>query len=249
MRTIIIDDELLARENLKQLLAGVSNEVKIVAEANGVAEAVKLIKKHLPEVVFCDIEMQVLSGLQLLDFFNEEEINFELIFVTSHSQFAIQAFRLSAIDYLLKPVEPQYLKEALNKVKQKKNSAQSERASVLKQNVSASAFEKMALPQQEGFVFVELRNIIWLKADNVYTEVALKDGRKILVSRTLKEFEKALPEESFFRSHRSYILNLNEITSYNKTEGGYMLMSDHTQIPLSLDKRENFTSLWKNWKL
>jgi two-component system LytT family response regulator len=249
MRTIILDDEVLARENLKGLLSNLVNKVEVVAEASGVAEGVKLIKKFVPDIVFCDIEMPVLSGLQLLDFFEPEEVNFELIFVTSFSQFAIQAFRLSAIDYLLKPVDPEHLHAAINKVANKQGSQSRERFQLLKENVRQAKPRKIALPKQDGYVFVELNNIIWLKADNVYTEVCLKSKEKILVSRTLKEFEKALPEEFFFRSHRSYLININEISSYVKSEGGFVVMNDNTPIPISVDKRELFMSFWTDWKI
>jgi two-component system LytT family response regulator len=249
MRTLIIDDETLARDNLKQLFNSLTNEIDVIGEASGVAEGVKLIRKHKPDIVFCDIEMPVLNGLQLLDFFEPEEVNFELIFATSHSEFAIQAFRLSAIDYLLKPIDPDHLQSAINKVAGKLSAHKSERFQLLKENVSQPIPRKIAIPKQDGYVFIEIDNIVWLKADNVYTDVALKNGQKIVVSRTLKEFEKSLPEKLFFRSHRSYIINKNEIIGYSKSEGGFVVMSDHNNIPLSTEKREDFTAFWSEWKI
>jgi two-component system LytT family response regulator len=250
MYAVLIDDSEEATIAFKKLLLQVAPDVQIAGEATNIADAVKLIHKHKPQIVFSDIEMPVLSGLQLLDFFNVEDINFELIFVTNYSEYAVKAFQLSAIDYLLKPVDPELLRKAIDKVRQSKNYRQAERNMALKHIVNSNSFEKIALPLADGLRFVEIDTIAVMKADNVYTEVELQNGETILVSKPLKSFEKILAQQlGFFRTHRSFLINLHAVKSFLRSDGGVIVMENDRQIPIARDRKDEFTKAWESIRI
>ncbi|MBS1613994.1 MAG: response regulator [Bacteroidetes bacterium] len=250
MQAVIIDDEADARTAIRVLLNEVAPDVEIVGEAGLVSDGVKLINKHAPQIVFSDIDMPVLTGLQLLDFFNADEIGFELIFVTNYSEYAVKAFQLSAIDYLLKPIDKELLTKAIDKVRQRKNYRQVERNTALKQIVKDNKFDKIALPLAEGLRFVEIDAISAMKADNVYTEVELKSGEQILVSKPLKSFEKMLEQSlGFFRTHRSYLINLNAVKTFIRTDGGTIVMENDRQIPIARERKEEFVKAWEGIRI
>ncbi|MFN8309734.1 MAG: LytTR family DNA-binding domain-containing protein [Chitinophagales bacterium] len=246
---IIIDDEAHEREKLSALLAQSAFTVEVLAVCNSVAEGVRAIQQFSPQIVFCDIEMPVISGLQLLDFFDSEQVRFELIFATAHSSYAVRAFQLSATDYLLKPIEKTYLEKALEKVVRHQNFKQQERYEMLKNSLQQQQFTRIALPSAGGVDFVEIGKMVVLRADNVYTHITTQDGKTLMVSKPIKEFEKLLPQEQFFRCHRSYIVNLNAVKTYNRSEGGSLVLSNETEIPLARDRRDDFQLLWKHQKV
>jgi two-component system LytT family response regulator len=223
--------------------------VEVVAEASNVSEGVKMIRKFQPDIVFSDIEMPVLNGLQLLDFFNPEEVNFELVFVTSYSEYAVRAFQLSAIDYLLKPVDKELLTKALNKVRAKQNYQQQERFGLLKKNIETITPTKIALTVLNEVSFIDLSEIIYLKADNVYTEFYLANKDTRIISRPIKEYEKMLVGKDFFRTHRSYLINLNQVKTYSKTEGGFIVMSNGHIVNLARERKEEFLKAWQGLTL
>lgn len=250
MQAIIVDDEEPARQALRALLTEVAPDIAIIGEASSVAEGVKLINKHAPQIVFSDIDMPVLTGLQLLDFFDHEDISFELIFVTSYSEYAVKAFQLSAIDYLLKPIDKELLAKAVDKVRQRKNYRQTERNTALKQMVSQNKFDKIALPLADGLRFVEIDSISVMKADNVYTEVEMKNGEQILVSKPLKSFEKMLEQSlGFFRTHRSYLINLNAVKTFIRSDGGMIVMGNDRQIPIARERKDEFVKAWEGIRI
>lgn len=223
--------------------------VNVVATCDSVAAGVKAIHQHQPDIVFCDIEMPVLSGLQLLDFFLPAQVTFELIFATAHSQYAVKAFQLSATDYLLKPIELAWLQRAVEKVQQKLNFSKQERFALLKETVQQHTPQRMALPSATGVAFVAIADISYLKADNVYTTLYFADGKNQVVSKPLKSFEQLLPSAQFFRSHRSYLVNLNAIKVYQKTEGGSLLMHQGDEVPIARERRDEFQQRWKEFTL
>ncbi|HLP51978.1 MAG TPA: response regulator [Chitinophagales bacterium] len=250
MYAVLIDDSPEATLALKTLLRDVAPDVQVAGEATNIADAIKLIRKHEPQIVFSDIEMPVLSGLQLLDFFNEEDISFELIFVTNYSEYAVKAFQLSAIDYLLKPVEAELLSKAIDKVRLRKNYRQTERNMALKQIVNTNRFEKIALPLADGLRFVEIDTIAVMKADNVYTEVELITGETILVSKPLKSFEKILVQQlGFFRTHRTYLINLKAVKTFVRSDGGVIIMENDRQVPIARDRKDEFTKAWEGIRI
>lgn len=246
LKVVLIDDDVNDITTLENKLQQVANHIYILAKCNSVPEAVKAINRYQPDIVFCDIDMPGLNGLQLLDFFNEEEINFELIFVTNYSEYAVRAFQLSAIDYLLKPVDVQLLINAVNKVLRKQNLQTSERNMVLKKALSDNRFEKIALPLSSGLRFVEIRELVLLKADNVYTEIELQSKEKLLVSKPIKSFEKLLTaQHNFFRVHRSYLLNLKAVAEYIRTDGGSILLSTGNIVPIARERKTDFLQAWE----
>lgn len=233
MKAIIIDDEKRARVSLQLLLEEYCPEVILVAECENLPEGVKAIHKHQPDLVLLDIEMPGHSGLELLDFFNENEITFAIIFTTAYNEFAIQAFKLSAIDYLLKPIVPDELSKAIQRLQKQKE----QQFKALSENINAESFEKIAVPSGNSFHLLRISDILYIKGEGSYSEVFLKDGIKHLISRNLKNFEEILSKDKrFLRTHKSYLVNFEEVKAYNKSDGGSFEMQNGIVIPVSSDK-------------
>lgn len=233
MRAIIIDDELRARQSLQLLLKEYCNQVEVVAMCENIPEGVKAIHKHKPELVLLDIEMPGHSGLELLDFFDDKDIHFSIIFTTAYNEYAIQAFKLSAIDYLLKPIIPDDLVKAIKRFeKQKLNQFK-----ILHENIHHEKFEKIAVPVGSNYHVLNLSEVVYIKGEGAYSEVHLKNKSKLLVSRNLKNFEDILQaDHKFIRSHKSYIVNFDEVVSYSKSDGGWIDLSTGNSLPVSNEK-------------
>jgi two-component system LytT family response regulator len=238
IKAIIIDDEAKARRMMEALINEYCPDVEIVAIAEDVPSGVIAINQYQPDVLFLDVEMPGYTGFQLLDFFRE--VHFEIIFTTAHSDYALQAFQVSAIDFLLKPIQISELIKAVEKLK-KMQGLQEERLNTLKENFKDSSIRKLALPISEGLIFVEVSDILYLEADGAYTTFHLAGGKKVVVSKKIKEYEGALNvENNFFRTHRSYIINLKKIKQYIKQDGGYILLENDSQIPLARERKDEF---------
>ena len=242
LRAIIIDDELKSRELLKILIEEFCDGVSVVALCQNVAEGIDSINTHSPEVVFLDIQMQRETGFDLLTKLGE--INFEVIFTTAHSEFAIKAFKFSAIDYLLKPLDPEDLKRAIKKVEKKMYGNATQRLEMLIKNMRTTPSEayKLALPTSDGLMFIKLNEILYCEAFSNYTSFYLSDGKKYIVSKTLKEYEDILTEYNFFRIHNSYLINMREIKKYIRGEGGYVILNNDVSLDVSKRKKEAFLS-------
>jgi two-component system, LytTR family, response regulator len=208
---------------------------------------VKAIKKFAPRLVFLDIEMPGYSGLELLDFFDDEEISFDIIFITAYNEYAIQAFRFSAIDYLLKPLQQQQLIDAVDRFIKKTEKESSRRLNTLKSNLNADeplSEKRIVVPIGQSLKFLKLSDIILIKGDGAYSEVQLRGGEKILASKNLKHFEELLSGiPRFFRSHKSFIINIHEVVEYSKSDGGVIHMKDNLTAGISPDKLEEFMKL------
>lgn len=240
---IIIDDEPKARMLLKGMLQEFCPDVEVLAECPDLPTGVKTIRKLNPELVFLDIEMPGHSGLEIMEFFDSREVNFSIIFTTAYQQYAIQAFKLSAIDYLLKPIEYQELIDTIERFKRRQNTEKPLLAEAI-ENAKSDAPSKIALPTNVGIKFVELAGIVAFKADNSYTEVVFEDNTKILISKTLKNFEEALANNpKFFRCHKSYIVNVSFINDYIKKDGGYLVLNNIHNIPISAEKIQAFLEM------
>lgn len=240
---VIIDDEGKARRILETMLHEHCPEVQVVATAEDVPSGVKVIQKHKPDVVFLDIEMPGYTGFQLLEFF--EQPDFEVIFTTAYSEYALQAFQVSAVDYLLKPIQIDQLRASVEKaIRLHGNSQVMERLTALRENMEESTLQKIALPVSDGLRFVPLKEILYLKADGSYTNIFLLDGSRILISKKIKEFENTLsPRNNFFRTHRSYIINLGRIKNYIRQDGGYIVMENGDEVDLSRERKDEFQQL------
>ncbi|MFN3316741.1 MAG: LytR/AlgR family response regulator transcription factor, partial [Raineya sp.] len=190
-----------------------------------------------PDLVFLDIEMPGHSGLELLDFFDENEVDFSVIFVTAYNHYAIQAFKLSAIDYLLKPIEIEDLVQAIELFKKNKERKQS--LDALRHNLKQSSSKKIALNSLGNIRFVDTNDILFFQGEGSYTKVFLKNNETITISKNLKNFENLLAEvPDFFRCHKSYIVNVKHISDYVKSDGGYLMVDKKHQIGVSADKVE-----------
>lgn len=237
---IIVDDEEKARNMLQMLLTEHCPQVTVLAQCKNVPEAVEAIKEQKPQLVFLDVDMPQYSGFQLLDFF--KEVNFEIIFITAFSEYALQAFRVSAIDFLLKPIDIDYLVQSVNKVAGKKQAATyNQQLNLIRDSYSQKPLQNMAISTSDSIEFVKLEDVVMLQAARAYTNIILVDGTQIIASKNIKEFEETLaPAANFFRAHRSNIINLKHVLRYNKSEGGSIEMANGLQVPLSKDVKEVF---------
>ena len=237
MRAVIIDDEKRARNYLKGILDDQFKNIDIVGEADGVEAGVALIERVLPELIFLDVQMQDGTGFDLLA--KIDRSRFHVVFISAYDRFAITAIKFSAVDYLLKPVEAIDLGLALDKVKKTKLTDQVQnKLDLLLNNVNK--IEKIALPSLNGIEFVRIENIVRCESDNNYTNFYLTSGEKIVVSKTLKEFEEMLENKGFFRTHKSHIINLAFLKKYIKGEGGIAVMEDKSEIVVSRRRKEEF---------
>jgi two-component system, LytTR family, response regulator len=243
-KCIIIDDEPKARILLEAIVKQYCTNVEIVAICEDLPSGVKAIKKQKPTLVFLDIEMPGHSGLELLDFFNEEEINFSVIFTTAYNEYAVQAFRFSAIDYLLKPIQHGQLLEAVDRFIKKQELQKTDQLKALKDNLNTTINwedKRIAVPSAQTIHFFKPSEIILIKGEAAYSEIHLSNGNKLLASRNLKHFEDMLKDiPIFFRSHKSYIINRLEVKEYVKSDGGYLVLSNGIQAGLSVEKVEEF---------
>lgn len=238
MKAIIIDDEPLARNLLRGMLSEYCHEVEVMDDCADLATGVKSIRKNKPDLVFLDIEMPGQNGLEILDYFDEEDVNFSVIFVTAYNAYAIEAFKLSAVGYILKPIEAEDLQACVSNFN-KRNSKQN--LQTLRANMLPSLPRKMAIHGVSSVVFVELEDILFFEAEGAYTKVYIRDGRSIVTSKGLKHYETLLNANPvFFRCHKSYIVNLAHVNEYVKSSGGYLKVQQH-EVSISPDKIATFT--------
>lgn len=236
IRVLIIDDETQARLLVRNILKDSSFETEVLAECENLPEAIKAIKKHKPDLIFLDIEMPGYSGIDLLDFFNDDEIDFHIVFVTAYHSYAIQAFKLSAVDYVLKPVTLEDIENALA-LYEKKVERGNAHFQALKENLKSNPQSKIAVPSGNTVQFIEPDRILFLKGEGSYTEIVFTDDSKLMVSRNLKNFEEAFEfQDRFFRCHKSYIVNTNFITSYLKSDGGFIVLKEKHHISIAQEK-------------
>lgn len=241
MKTIIVDDIKKNREILVELLTDYCPQVEVVGLASDVNTAYSLIIEQKPDLVLLDVEMPGGTGFDLLDKF--EQVSFEVVFVTAHDRYALRAIKFCALDYILKPVDVKELIQAIHRVNEKiKERDSSSNFSHLIQNIKNKNLNqhKIAIPTNEGFIFIEVDDILRCEADGSYTSVILKNKKSIYATRKIKGFEELLSDYHFFRVHRSYLVNLNYIEKYHKGEGGYVVMSDGVSVDVSRRKKEEF---------
>jgi len=238
INVIIIDDEQQARMLLKNMLLELEAGIQVLAECGDLPNGIKNIRKLKPDVVFLDIEMPGHSGLEILDFFNEDEIDFEIVFVTAYNQYAINAFKVSAMDYLLKPLSADDLSQTINRIK-RSGKRSNQGLEDLKLHLNQTSLNRIAVPTANEIRFIELAEVEYFKADSSYTEIHFLSGEKLLVSRTLKNFEDAIGNHStFFRCQKSYLVNVACIKQIIKSDGGYIELNSGNHIPLSPDKQQ-----------
>lgn len=242
IQSIIVDDELKSRESLKILVEDFCEGVSVRALCQNISEAVTAIDQFKPDLVFLDIHLQRETGFDLLKKYSD--FKFDVIFTTAYSEYAIKAFKFSAVDYLLKPIDIEELRKALEKVEKRKEGNITDRIQELMRNLRTASGEnyRLALPTAEGLVFVGVNDILYCEASSNYTEITMVDNKKLLVSRTLKEYDEMLSDQNFFRIHHSYLINLNRIKKYVRGDGGYVIMTNDMALDVSKRKKEGFLS-------
>lgn len=238
MKAIIVDDEPLCCQSLQLLLEQNCPDVAIVGIYNNSLTALEVLRTQNVDLVFLDVEMPRMSGFEMLEALGS--ISFKLIFTTSYDKYALNAFRVSAVDFLLKPIDRRELVEAVEKVRSTKNSVNNQQVELLLQKINqpSKPLMKIAMPSIEGLEMVPIENILYGESSDNYTYIFLKNNKKMLVTRSLKEMEELLEEHSFVRVHRSFLVNLNEVERYVRGDGGYVMMSDGKMIDVSRSKKE-----------
>lgn len=239
IKAILVDDEVHCLDTLSILLSDYCPEVQVMERCMSAKQGLMAIGKHNPALVFLDIEMPAMNGFELLEQFTE--IPFAIIFTTSYDQYAIKAIRFSALDYLLKPIDPKELIAAVHKVEMQKHLPSAEQFQMLMNQIKnkETGFHKIAVPTAEGFELIPADQLVRCEADDNYTHLFLKNKTKIIACRTLKEMEEHLESfSSFIRVHHSYLVNLNEVTKYVRGEGGYLVMNDGSTVNVSRSRKE-----------
>jgi two-component system, LytTR family, response regulator len=238
IKAILIDDEVHCLDTLNMLLSDHCPDVQVIEQCVLAKKGLEAIEKLKPDLVFLDIEMPVMNGFELLE--QLLTISFPIIFTTSYDQYAIKAIRFSALDYLLKPIDPKELISAVKKVQEERHLPIPEQFQILLNQIQGrGGFSKIAVPTAEGFELIYAEQIICCEANDNYTHFFLKNKNKIIACRTLKEIEEQLQGFPFFvRVHNSYLVNLNEVTRYVRGEGGYLVMSDGTSVTVSRSRKE-----------
>ena len=242
IKAIIVDDEVMARNLLGGMLEAYCPEVEVIEMCKDLPSAVLSIRKNKPDVVFLDIEMPGFSGLEILNFFGTDEIDFSIIFTTSYNEYAVQAFKLSAIDYLLKPIESEDLVNAVQKYQKKNPTAN---YTQLKETLATQIVRKIPIYTPSSIVYVELNQIMFMKAEGAYTKIFLTDGSTMLASKGLKHFEELVSsDKKFMRTHKSYIANIDFVSELVKSNGGYLKIRNH-EVNISMDKIPVFMEMMK----
>ena len=247
MKCIITDDEQNSRETLRHLLAAIAPDVIVLAEAKNTEQAKNFIDKLQPDLLFLDINMPGQTGIEFLE--EHGPLNCHIIFTTAYNEYAVKAFRLNAIDFLLKPIDPDELESAITKVKNQPVILQQQQVNAAKKVISNKDdknLQRLALPTAEGIHFIDMKNIIWLESMGAYTKFQIDGQRQIVVSKGLKEYEEILTGFSFLRVHQSNIINLTHIRKYVKGDGGQLWMSDGTEIEVSRRKKDEVVEALKN---
>ncbi|WP_299226768.1 LytTR family DNA-binding domain-containing protein [uncultured Psychroserpens sp.] len=242
LKSIIVEDEETSREILKNYLKKYCPNLDILGEAANIDDALVLIRNHDLDLVFLDVEMPYGNAFDLLD--KVGDIDFETIFVTAYNHYAIEALNAHASYYLMKPISIDELIKAVDYVTDIKTKEDALQDQVLVSKTN-HVNGKITIPQQDGFEVLDTSNILYCKADDNYTEIYLKNNKKKLVSKTLKYFEEALTDSSFARVHKSYLVNVNEVTKYVKGKGGSVILSSGKQIIVSASKKANLLAFFK----
>lgn len=242
MRAIIIDDEKKGREILKSLIETYCKEVEIIAQASNADEGFELIQKHEPDVVFLDVEMPSGDGFSLLERFNE--ITFQIIFTAAFDEYAIKAIKFHALDYLLKPIDIDELRVAVENVKKalqedrKVDNRYGEMLQSRKENTG-----KLALPIKDGIVYLSISEIVRVESDGAYSIFYTDCGKKHLSSKNLGEYEEILPAYGFFRVHRSHIINVKKVKKFIRSDGKFIEMEDGSRVEIARRKKDEFLEI------
>jgi two-component system LytT family response regulator len=243
LRAILVDDEINSLQNLQQKIEQFCPAVKIVVTAQQPEEAILFIHHYKPDVVFLDIDMPRMNGFKMIE--ELEEVNFEIVFTTAYNHYAVDAIRISAFDYLVKPVSVKDLQHCVDRLVESRNRLTRERLNILRQSLSEkiSLDDKIAVPTIEGLKFLQINTIVRIEAGDGFSTVELNSGKSIRITMPLKELEEILLKYRFYRIHNSHLINLSFVDSYIRGDGGEVVMQNGDTISVSKRKKEEFLKL------
>jgi two-component system LytT family response regulator len=247
---LLIDDDSNLRNGMKSLLARYAPDMHIIGEADSVETGIKAMDSLRPQVVFLDIQLGDGTGFDILEQLANKngKSSSHIVFITAHEQYAIKAFRFSALDFLLKPVDPEELEKVIAKIKNAvSDNSNYAHIDLLLENIRKKVdnFKRIALSTSDGIHLFEVSDIIRCESEDNYTKFYIKNNKPVLISKTLKEYEDLLTEHGFERIHQSHLINLSYLKSYIKKDGGYVIMSDNSHLPISQRKKERLQELIK----
>lgn len=234
LKTILIDDEPDSIETLKLMLTEYP-QIEVIGTFTSSQKALKEIPALKPDLIFMDVEMPVLNGFELLEQLGDTDFN--VVFATAYNQFALKAFRFNALDYLVKPIYNEDLRHVIEKA-EKRNNVHKDQLENLKKQLREGNITKIAIPEQTGITFIDIKDIVFVEASGNYSSIVLNDKKKLLVTRNLKDIQEVLEEQHFLRVHRQYIVNLNLVKSFNRNEG-LLTMTTGDALPVARSQKQN----------
>lgn len=244
MKVFILDDEKSSRENIKFFLRDSILSPEQIQEASSVKEGFEILSSFDPDVMFLDINLNDGLSFDLLLRLGVDKRKAKIVFISAYDSYAVKAFRFNAVDYILKPINPKEFEEVLEKIDLTETEDQSQIEGLMNAfNGKKNELSKLALRDQYAIHLVEINDIIHCKSENNYTLFKLKDGKELLISKTLKEYENLLKSEGFFRPHKSTLINLRHVSKYDKRDGGFIIMADQSVVPLSRFKKDFFMKI------
>lgn len=243
IKAILVDDEWNSLQNLQQKLTEFCPDVEILAAAQKPEDAIVLIKQHKPDLLFLDIEMPRMNGFRLLDELGE--VDCDIIFTTAYNHYAVDAIRISAFDYLTKPIAIRDLQQAVERFAKQRQSQTRDKLQALRTSLGGgkSQDEKIAIPTSEGLEFIPIKNILHIESSSNYSRIFFADGKSLLVTKLLKDFEDILQSYQFYRVHHSHLINLSYVKKYIRGEGGQVVMQNGDVIDVARRKKEEFLKL------
>lgn len=247
MKVFVVDDELYARQSIITILKDRFPAIEIVGEAPSVKDAVEGIRNTTPDIVFLDVDLTDGTGFDVVNFL--KPVRFKVIFVTAHQEYAIKAIKFSALDFILKPISSFELESAVNRVIEERNEKSEQlKFEAFENNIQQSNKEKkIVLKTSDSIHLIEIKNIVRCEADNNYTTFFLINGKKIIISKGLKEYDELLSGYGFFRIHQSHLVNIAYITRFDKKDGGYVILNDQAKLPVSQRKKQGLLDIFENF--
>lgn len=246
MKALVIDNERNIRTTVVDLITAFCPQITSVAEADGVVSGLKKIHELQPDIVFTDVEMDDGTGMDMLS--KLSEIKFQVIFITAHNKYAIDAFRFSAIDFLTKPINPDELAKSVQKAESNiKNKLFLEQVAVMNERNLAKSEKKIVLKELDAIHIIKVKDLICCEASGIYTTFFIDNNKQIVVSKNLKEYEEILEPYDFLRVHNSFLINANKIEKFEKNDGGFLIMEGGQRVPVSQRKKDVVISFLKNF--